>query len=203
MHCTDAKPLPPPLFSFSSLSLLSLLSSLSFSLLSSPLLSSPLLSSPLLSSPLLSSPLSLLSPPLPPLPSPSSASQKKNNHILHDYSCPTSPSLTLRGTPTLTPLLRKKRSTLSTPSFDIDNIVIPYSMAASTRCLCVWVCVRGRLGGWACLVCVGGEWVWSEWVRGGMCVHIQMWFCHNLHLFESDPQQLLTWLASLSTSIVG
>ena len=78
MHCTDAKPLPPPLFSFSSLSLL--LSSLSllspssplpplFSLplpplLSSPLLSSPLLSSPLLSSPLLSSPLLSPSSPL-------------------------------------------------------------------------------------------------------------------------------------------
>ena len=83
MHCTDAKPLPPPLFSFSSLSLLSspssllspsspllsiplppLLSSRSLSLLSSPLLSSPLLSSPLLSSPLLSSPLLSPSSPL-------------------------------------------------------------------------------------------------------------------------------------------
>ena len=39
------------------------------------------------------------------------------------------------STPNFTPLqsARKRRVTSSTPLFDIDNIVIPYSMAASTR----------------------------------------------------------------------
>lgn len=48
---------------------------------------------------------------------------------------PWSPGISRPSTPSFTPLqsARKKRVTNSTPLFDIDNIVIPYSMASSTR----------------------------------------------------------------------
>ena len=49
---------------------------------------------------------------------------------------PWSPGISRPSTPSFTPGLhsaRKKRVTNSTPLFDIDNIVIPYSMASSTR----------------------------------------------------------------------
>lgn len=46
----------------------------------------------------------------------------------------TRPDTPISGPPNHTPsLVRKRRPTITTPSFDIDNIVIPYSMAASTR----------------------------------------------------------------------
>ena len=50
-------------------------------------------------------------------------------------SSPWSPGISRPVTPNFTPLqsARKKRVTSSTPLFDIDNIVIPYSVAASTR----------------------------------------------------------------------
>lgn len=46
-----------------------------------------------------------------------------------------SPGISRPSTPSFTPLqsTRKKRVTNSTPLFDIDNIVIPYSIASSTR----------------------------------------------------------------------
>ena len=45
--------------------------------------------------------------------------------------------------------------------------------------VCVGVC-EGEVG-WVgmCGVCVGGEWVWSEWVRGGMCVHCNLHHAHG------------------------
>lgn len=48
---------------------------------------------------------------------------------------PWSPGISRPSTPSFTPLqsARKRRFTNSTPLFDIDNIVIPYSMASSTR----------------------------------------------------------------------
>lgn len=50
-----------------------------------------------------------------------------------DLLGPTSPPIpSLPDTPTQPPL-KKKKLHMSTPSYDIDNIVIPYSMAASTR----------------------------------------------------------------------
>lgn len=50
-------------------------------------------------------------------------------------SSPWSPGMSRPATPNFTPLqsARKRRITSSTPSFDIDNIVIPYFMASSTR----------------------------------------------------------------------
>ena len=68
--------------------------------------------------------------------------RKKHASILHYQdstgSSPWSPGLSRPGTPNFTTPLqssssRKKRVTSATPLFDIDNIVIPYSMAASTR----------------------------------------------------------------------
>lgn len=68
--------------------------------------------------------------------------KKQSASFLHYHSLadsaggsPWSPGVSRPSTPNLTPLqsARKRRVTSSTPLFDIDNIVIPYSMAASTR----------------------------------------------------------------------
>ena len=74
-------------------------------------------------------------------------SRRKLYHMTHQSSSqdplgPTSPP-TWPDTPTQPPP-KKRRALNSTPSYDIDNIVIPYSMAASTRYVCV-----------VCVVCVG------------------------------------------------
>lgn len=58
--------------------------------------------------------------------------------ILSRSSTPVPLPLFTPGTPSLpyplTPsFARKKRPPSHTPSYDIDNIVIPYSMAATTR----------------------------------------------------------------------
>lgn len=46
---------------------------------------------------------------------------------------PWSPGISTPGLTPLPPPARRKRMTSSTPLFDIDNIVIPYSIASSTR----------------------------------------------------------------------
>ena len=77
------------------------------------------------------------------------ASRKRPSLVHQSSSCdtpgPWSPGSYRPHTPTLnTPTYhvpKKKRLMSSTPSFDIDNIVIPYSMAATTRYVCVCVCV--------------------------------------------------------------
>lgn len=48
-------------------------------------------------------------------------------------SRPVTPSLASAGLTPFLPPARRKRMTSSTPLFDIDNIVIPYSIASSTR----------------------------------------------------------------------
>ena len=63
-------------------------------------------------------------------------SAHKKSSLDSTLGSPWSPGLSRPLTPSFTTPLqsaRKKRVTNSTPLFDIDNIVIPYSMAASTR----------------------------------------------------------------------